>query len=599
MTKKSKMKRKILFFTIKSALVLFNTGIFLIATSCSSRENSEIVPEDTNKVSVYINTSVFDNENIINTSIASTGKTIRNSSSSEIIAKERMVYGDVMDALISMEKQKSEQSYKINTSASTSKSGAIAQTTTAMLSGKQFVVRLFNDNNGNRGTLYGEYTLTAGQATPIRVDSGKNYHWIAYSTNENTLPAIAGNVISANDMINKDILYDSGILANTQTGNNYLEIIFKHKASRFHVLMNSQGMFMPMSMTKGTGKISVGNGTGAAFKSLLTTRSFDVLQGEYINTAQLVNEVPLADTNFTNALKDVYMYSSDEVVNIPANSLVIKISNILFKPDHMPGINTHDGLWGYTIPLYFGINNNSFNISRGATYEITAKLLQSGVKFGNTIWAKGPLTNAPSIGANNILAYRITPYNTLNNHSSLFWRWNELAPNGNGSTGPAPASYTEDKDPCMQLYPSGLWRMPTAAEAQEIANADPISTQGWLQPDPGNTSASYFNMSFTPDTGGLQYFYGLRFQFMGYIDNNTGIQENKATINSGDNVIENNAVSTRFWTKDNTGATAKAFVRYANFTAQSGQGVTVSVPNKGLITDMNKKHSLNIRCVRN
>lgn len=76
------MKRKILFFTIKSALVLFNTGIFLIATSCSSRENSEIVPEDTNKVSVYINTSVFDNENIINTSIASTGKTIRNSSSS-------------------------------------------------------------------------------------------------------------------------------------------------------------------------------------------------------------------------------------------------------------------------------------------------------------------------------------------------------------------------------------------------------------------------------------------------------------------------------------------------------------------------------------
>jgi len=220
------MKRKIIFFTIKSALVLFNTGIFLIVTSCSSRENSEIVSEDTNKISVYINTSIFDDENIISTSIASTGKTIINSSSSEIIAKERMVYGDVMDALISMEKQIPEQSYKINTSASTSKSGAVAQTTTAMLSGKQFVVRLFNDSNGNRGTLYGEYTLTAGQATPILVDSGKNYHWIAYSTNENTLPTIAGNVISANEMINKDILYDSGILANTQTGNNYLEIIF-------------------------------------------------------------------------------------------------------------------------------------------------------------------------------------------------------------------------------------------------------------------------------------------------------------------------------------------------------------------------------------
>lgn len=188
-----------------------------------------------------------------------------------------MVYGDVVDALVSMESLIPEQSYKINTSASTSKSGVIAQTTSAMLCGKQFVVRLFHDDNGKRGTLYGEYTLTSGQASPIRVDSGKNYHWIAYSTNKNTLPAIAGNIISANDMVNKDIPYDSGILANAQTGNNYLGIIFKHKASRFHVLMNSQGMFMPISMAKGSGKISVGNGTGTAFKSLLTTRSFDVL----------------------------------------------------------------------------------------------------------------------------------------------------------------------------------------------------------------------------------------------------------------------------------------------------------------------------------
>lgn len=76
---------------------------------------------------------------------------------------------------------------------------------------------------------------------------------------------------------------------------------------------------------------------------------------------------------------------------------------------------------------------------------------------------------------------------------------------------------------------------------------------------------------------------------MGYTDNNTGLQENKATINSNDNVIENNAVSIRFWTKDNTGGTAKAFARYPNLTAQSGQVVTVNVTNKGFITDMNKK----------
>lgn len=87
------------------------------------------------------------------------------------------------------------------------------------------------------------------------------------------------------------------------------------------------------------------------------------------------------------------------------------------------------------------------------------------------------------------MTYRITPYN-------------ELTPDGNGSTGLAPANYTEEKDPCIQLYPSGLWRMPTVAKAEEIASADPISTQGWLQLNPERTPSSYFNMRFIPNTSG-------------------------------------------------------------------------------------------------
>ena len=577
-------------------VLLCNVILLWGISSCSSRENNEITTDETGKTAVYINTVVAENESIISTANASSGKVAAHVVP-EIIAREKMVYGNIADALISMER--ASVSLK-NTTASTSKSVIAPINTVTMEPGKLFIVKLFNDNNGIRGTEYGTYTLTAGQPGSIKVDSGKKYHWIAYSTNETSLPAIAGNIISADNMINKDILYDSGVLMNTETGNNnYLEIVFKHKASRFQVLVNSQGMYMPMMLTKGSGEISIGQGTGNAFNSLLRTRSFDISTGEYANTAQLVNEVPLADTNFTNALKTVYIYSSDEVTNIPANTLVVKVNNILFKADHMPTVYPGEGIWGWTTPVYFNINNDAFDISHGIAYKITAKLIQSGIRFGNATWSRGILTDAPSISTlNNILKYRIVPFNKLEaNNEHNYWTWNSLLPAGD-----AASVYNEINDPCMQLYPYNIWRMPTATEAKELADLAPVvSAQGLLQPSESEGYKSWFNMNITPDPSGahLQYFYGLKIQFSGYKDASGNLLESKSDINNTTITSITNAVSARFWTKESAGNTARAFVRYADIAPAGGQNVSVTVPNKGSIANMDKSSRLNIRCVRN
>ncbi|OBS11319.1 hypothetical protein ATE49_16160 [Elizabethkingia miricola] len=580
------------------ALLLIGGCIGSIS-SCSSREDGGTTESD-GKTVLNISPNIIEDEiiTLANTKTKSGSSVLQNS----VITKEQMSYGNDFDALVEI----TASSGKLSNATASLDNKAIAAANPRMGNGISYVVRIFQDNAGSRGAQIGsDYTFTVGGAPPkITVDGGTKYQWYAFSSNEATVPATmiaAGkSVIDAPVSSNKDILYASGTIS-TVSGNNYLDINFKHMTTRIDVNIDSKGMFVPMSgNSDATANIGTYNGT--TFTGIITQQTFDLGTGSFYGGAAPIQSDKALDSQVYSS-KVVSFYSSSGVFIPSGNTLKVKLTNMEFK-------QLNNVLHKFNRVSYVTLPQSSSKLlGTNFKYNVNVRLIQSAVNVGGVLWARNDISYEGS-NSYNVPNTRINGFDGFQPIGNLsptvyYWSWNALRP----TDAPNSGNYDTTQDPCVQLYPVGTWRMPTSVEATALTTKIPDNTRAGFSIYSNNAN---FGVTFNHTAGANTPEYGsarseLYIQYNGYRPVNYTPNENSPYPNSITGWTYN-AKSTpissypdtvgMFWTKDPGAAagTAKAFVWRASF-SNNGTENTASFP-AGNIQDIDKRTGLNIRCVR-
>ena len=568
-------------------------------SSCSSREET-VTTESDGKTVLNISPNIIEDEIVTLANAASQNG--RNVLQNSVITKEQMSYGNDFDALVEI----TASSGKLSNTRASLGNKSIAATNPRMENGISYVVRVFQDNAGSRGAQVGsDYTFTVGGTTPkITVDGGKNYQWYAFSSNETTVPATmiaAGkSVIDAPISSNKDILYASGTIS-TVSGNNYLDINFKHMTTRIDVNIDSKGMFVPMSGNSDA-TVNIGTYSGTTFTGIITQQAFDLGTGTFYGGAAPIQSDKALDSQ-VYSLKVASFYSSSGVFIPSGNALKVKLTNMEFK-------QLNNVLHKFNRVSYVTLPQNSSKLlGTNFKYNVNVRLIQSAVNVGGVLWARNDISYEGS-NSYDIPNTRINGFDGFQPIGNLsptvyYWSWNALIPTGAPNSG----NYDTTQDPCVQLYPVGTWRMPTSAEATALTTKTPDNTRAGFSIYSNDAT---FGITFNHTLGANTPEYGsarseLYIQYNGYRPVNYTPNENSPypnsiigwTYNAKSTPISSYANTIgMFWTSEPGAAagTAKAFVRRALF-SNNGVENTASFP-AGNIQDIDKRTGLNIRCVR-
>ncbi|MFD2966854.1 hypothetical protein [Sphingobacterium bambusae] len=280
----------------------------------------------------------------------------------------------------------------------------------------------------------------------VAIASGFNYRWIAVSTNESgSSPTVTNNVVSAAQIANKDFLYASGTIL-TQFGENYLNIVFNRYSTRIQLTVDSRGMFGNIAGNSNVSFVIAQGGT------LSETGDFNVRDSSFSN----FQEVALSSNNMTStnpALRvgTIYTVRPRAVV---ANSLRLRLNPLNLTLDDGATRTFADNTVGF---------GSAFSPVRGSSYDITARLIESGVQVtGSTLrWARSNLRFVSTAAAG--FRYRFLPHPVNTPFDINLDMWNFATTTPTGTT-------FNNVDMCASVYPAGTWRLPTAAEYQALPN---------------------------------------------------------------------------------------------------------------------------------
>ena len=465
-----------------------NRGFINSISSCSSREDG-VITEPDGKTVLNISANVIEDEivTLANTASQNGNRVLQNS----VITKEQISYGNDFDALVEI----TASSGKLSNTKASLGNKSIAATNPRMGNGISYVVRIFQDNAGIRGAQIGpDYSFTVGGTTPkITIDGGTKYQWYAFSSNEATVPATmiaAGkSVIDAPISSNKDILYASGTIS-TVSGNNYLDINFKHMTTRIDVNIDSKGMFVPMSGNSDA-TVNIGTYNGAAFTGIITQQAFDLGTGTFYGGAAPIQSDKALDSQVYSS-KVVSFYSSSGVFIPSGNTLKVKLTNMEFKQFNNV-LHKFNRVSYVTLP-----QNSSKLLGTNFKYNVNVRLIQSAVNVGGVLWARNDISYEGS-NSYNIPNTRINGFDGFQPIGNLYptvyyWSWNALTP----ADAPNSSNYDTAQDPCVQLYPVGTWRMPTSVEATALTTKTPDNTRATFSI---YTNDATFGISFNHTSG--------------------------------------------------------------------------------------------------
>lgn len=515
--------------------------------------------------------------------------------------------------------------------------------------GVKYYLLLFNDNNGSRGTFRNSYLLTAGQVTTIRIEPGKKYYWMAYSYNTNLddLPTVTSSNLNVSMGENKDFLFAEGvtnIISATQP--TFLSIIFNHMLSRVGIEINARGMFtddikaldtdLILSRFKITTPI-IGNPREEDLP--LKVANFNLLNknitessANYSNNTFKIfsfnkpeGDLPKSDSVLTYLY--IPPYTNGEFrLNVRLNKLEIeldqearvlenrssRIFNYLDNPEtSRPIIFSEDVSLltsGKSVLLKVDLVESPLTINTRGRYELLGIPL---IGFNYSVkWARSNLYFKPLDQS-----YRFQHANVQSNNSNSYFAW--------GSD--RPFEYGKNSDPCLSVYPTGMWRMPNAADFYATIggavtdvnllnilkvnlNLLGLSILGLDFPTPSSRNRTDKFVEYTPDAGNSSFYNSalgvdlnnkLRFNYNGFYLN-IGLVENLIGLNLGDfgNV-------SRIWTSSaNVGLLGPvAGVGAISYTGTLAMDYVDASPLNLLNIDLlginvAKTDLLNIRCVR-
>ncbi|WP_159639036.1 hypothetical protein [Sphingobacterium composti Ten et al. 2007 non Yoo et al. 2007] len=330
---------------------------------------------------------------------------------------------------------------------------------------------------GNESTP--EYNLLLGKSDQpdISLYIGHTYKWVAYSINQSTVPDISANIIPKTALANKDFMYDSKSIV-IASGMNYLNIIFKRLTTMLEVNLDTRGMFGTIANTT---NLKISNGNSGVISR---TADFNVLEGIFVPNSYrdtFINSVAMKDVVATDIplgmRKVATFYSVGVPSSIAADQLVIRLEPLVLKLDDNNLDKTDPPIKG-KIDRTFSIANVNLKHpeltpAMGRKYTITANLIESAIQVvnGGAQWARSNLWYDASAPDKNKYRFRPSPhYRDMKNRTSssayLFtdpndiWRFGAVTPDGSRGT----------YDPCAQVYPTGLWKMPTSSDYETLKN---------------------------------------------------------------------------------------------------------------------------------
>jgi len=301
--------------------------------------------------------------------------------------------------------------------------------------------------------------LTSGASSDIKIDGGLDLTWYAVSLNESAdVPNInSSGVISKSSLINKDLLYASGTLG-TKNGINYLDITFRRQTAKITMMIDVRGLFGGL---EDASRVTVVK--NAQNENVLQMGSLDIKTGEFLEIGPVVGTVRGADMvsiktdpltgkalrQNTVKTADFYTISEEQLVgglnfNLRLDDFKIRIDDKNVRTFKLRNI----------VPTSFDY------IPRIGTVSIVhARMIESPVKVRGLLWARSNLIFRDDAFEDNY-AFRFNPSQPRSsNRDQDFWNFRSRTPRGTPS---------DNFDPCEQVYPKGIWRMPTKTEWEEL-----------------------------------------------------------------------------------------------------------------------------------
>ncbi|HFK5529347.1 TPA: hypothetical protein ACGZ99_003424 [Elizabethkingia anophelis] len=419
--------------------------------SCSSEDDRPDSHTEGTFLSFNIS-GIAERNNIIK--IANTSINRKNDGAFSESKNEQMVSLGDFDVLTNIENSQDFQNNNLTKSASIDYTASNPTTANKpMITGTKYRLLIYDATSN---TLVKDVDATVGTNPTIQVESGKQYNWYAISTNSNISPTVnpTTGIVSGNSLANKDILYNHGTV-DTQYGENNLDIIFKHHNYSIEVDLDTRGMFGTINNST---SLEIGTGTDSNFSSVIKTGDLNLFTGLYSNLQDApallaANMVDKTGSGGAIGATKVATFHSVSTTTIPENTLKVKLNKLDLTTDNNTTISFSNSIVPY--------NNNLIIPILGNKYNITAKLIESGIKVKGLLWARTNLTYNSSQEDK----YRLRVNNEYSDPTPQadYWNWMAATPTGSSS---------DSIDPCSKIYPENTWRMPTSSEFNSLGNPD-------------------------------------------------------------------------------------------------------------------------------
>ena len=429
--------------TSRIAVAIIFIGVAQLLSGCSKDKETEapVVLNNPDKLVIQVLGITEDLVNTANPSASTGGQSTAKETG--LTARKTTVFTG-FDAVTSVERDVQKQSGVSIGNATTGQSAANGLMAAApMLTDVSYRLLLYKTD----GTFVSSTVLTSGTNGLIDAMKGTsyNYYAISYNTAEvvpDVNPATPTLVLPGG----RDILYTSGsitIPANSADGNTPLGLVFQHKFARIAVELNTMGMFGDIS-TAAVGVSGIVAKTGT-----INLRTGAV--SNLINAPQTITY-----SNFTNTAagfndaKEVYIYTADPT----ATSLTVTLNNLVVDVKQPPATTVTRS---FTSLLNATPSVFNFNITpvAGRTYRAYVNLIESPLTIAGVRWARTNLYYADGINHNR---YRFEPTYAHTNRRNTYFSFKGLIP----------TAYGTDSDPCIQVYPAGVWRQASEADFRTL-----------------------------------------------------------------------------------------------------------------------------------
>lgn len=329
-------------------------------------------------------------------------------------------------------------------------------------------------------TFVGSYDLVAGQETKIAYIVGQKYLWCAYSyDSEDPMPIFSPNLTTVTIPTDSPLLYSKGTFQFNEDKNHPLEITFAHQSSRIGVRVDARGMFS---------KVHTLAATLTLHPFFLHEGTIDLLNGTISTTAEPKRTIQIGDPLTFQAIdgagevKAAYYYSVRPEL-LPTNFGIVVSEFSIEKTD-----GTIEKLigTGATYDIDGNLTFGSFptlEIAKASTGTI--ELIHGGAPINGLIWAQGNLYYTANDGT-----YRFRPTDTFNYFNtgplgqettaefrqefidSDFWYWMSETP------GQMRTDWkTNHVDPCSNVIPKGLWRVPSNADWNKLKDGSSFTIE--------------------------------------------------------------------------------------------------------------------------